>query len=244
MVASHAINTILPYFIVTVFGLSSSFSTGFCPSRWQRITSHATYADSIFGNRFTKRLKKIRGIGNGLDNIDDGETGNDPRKGEEDLDSKALQKRIDQQTNQYYNLFEGNITANVDKSDKVSIILFSKDTDDEGVHTIEYPVGSGKNILLAFESFDECSNYAHMLKDMEFFDPQPSRVELLGLETYCDQLGVPVKIVPIGFHLTPPTSVVEELSKNPELGNEKNMLEELFTVEDVSADDDFSSAWE
>jgi len=53
-----------------------------------------------------------------------------------------------------------------------------------------------------------------------------------------------VKIVPIGFHLTPPTSVVEELSKNPELGNEKNMLEELFTVEDVSADDDFSSAWE
>jgi hypothetical protein len=56
--------------------------------------------------------------------------------------------------------------------DDVHIILFNPDTPNEGVHTIEYPKGSGKNIILAFESKKECVKFSNLLREQHFFDPK------------------------------------------------------------------------
>lgn len=56
----------------------------------------------------------------------------------------------------------------------VHIILFCPDTDYEGVHTIEFPPGSGNNVLLAFECEKECQNFAEILRSQDFFDPSVS----------------------------------------------------------------------
>lgn len=61
---------------------------------------------------------------------------------------------------------------------EVHIILFYPDTEDEGVHTVEFPPGSGNNVILGFESLDECRNFAEILKRQDFFDPQVRTVTL------------------------------------------------------------------
>ena len=58
------------------------------------------------------------------------------------------------------------------KPKDVFIILFQPDTDDEGVHTVEFPKGSRNNVILAFESMKECEVFADILKSQEFFEPQ------------------------------------------------------------------------
>ena len=60
------------------------------------------------------------------------------------------------------------------RPEDVHIILFCPDTDYEGVHTIEFPPGSGNNVLLAFECEKECKNFAEILRSQDFFDPSVS----------------------------------------------------------------------
>jgi len=57
------------------------------------------------------------------------------------------------------------------KPDEVHIILFNPDTEQEGVHTIEFPKGSGNNVILAFENAEACDMFSKMLKDQLFMDP-------------------------------------------------------------------------
>lgn len=68
---------------------------------------------------------------------------------------------------------------NVPRPIDVHIILFCPDTDNEGVHTIEFPKGSGNNVILAFESQTECNTFASALKEQNFFDPAVSTLFLL-----------------------------------------------------------------
>lgn len=60
------------------------------------------------------------------------------------------------------------------KPEDVHIILFNPDTDREGVHTIEFPKESGNNMILAFESREECEEFSASLKRQQFFDPTVS----------------------------------------------------------------------
>jgi hypothetical protein len=60
------------------------------------------------------------------------------------------------------------------KPTKAHIVLFNPGTDREGVHTIEFPKGSGNNLILAFESRIECEQFSDLLKDQNFFDPSVS----------------------------------------------------------------------
>ena len=60
------------------------------------------------------------------------------------------------------------------KPEDVHIILFNPDTDREGVHTIEFPKGSGSNMILAFESRKECEQFSMSLREQQFFDPTVS----------------------------------------------------------------------
>eukprot|EP00814_Leptocylindrus_danicus_P021716 CAMPEP_0116035414 /NCGR_PEP_ID=MMETSP0321-20121206/20354_1 /TAXON_ID=163516 /ORGANISM="Leptocylindrus danicus var. danicus, Strain B650" /LENGTH=283 /DNA_ID=CAMNT_0003512243 /DNA_START=195 /DNA_END=1046 /DNA_ORIENTATION=+ len=114
---------------------------------------------------------------------------------------------------------------------EVHIILFYPDTEDEGVHTVEFPPGSGNNVILGFESLDECRHFAEILKQQDFFDPQPEEMNLEALETYCKALEVKVQIVPEGTNLEPPESNVESLTHNPELRATKSSLDRLFEID-------------
>jgi hypothetical protein len=53
-------------------------------------------------------------------------------------------------------------------------------------------------------------------------------MELRSLEEYCAELGVLVKVVPRGMDLLPPTAVVDQLSHNPNLTEEKKELTRIF----------------
>jgi len=57
------------------------------------------------------------------------------------------------------------------KPDEVHIILFNPDTEQEGVHTIEFPKGSGNNVILAFENAQACDMFSKLLKDQLYMDP-------------------------------------------------------------------------
>ena len=58
------------------------------------------------------------------------------------------------------------------------MILFNVGTNREGAHTIEFPKGSGNNVLLAFENEVECEDFIEALKDQDFFDPVVSFLSL------------------------------------------------------------------
>lgn len=58
--------------------------------------------------------------------------------------------------------------------ESVHIILFHPDTPKQHIHTIEFPKGSGTNLILAFESGSDCVLFANMLRDLEFVDPSVS----------------------------------------------------------------------
>lgn len=111
----------------------------------------------------------------------------------EDSDMDILRKRIMRQETQYTMLLleqskynpEDDTDPDEDKlplPESVFIILFLPETPLQHVHTIEFPKGSGNNILLAFEDENECNAFADMLvKDMGFKDPCVS-------ETFCSML--------------------------------------------------------
>jgi len=116
------------------------------------------------------------------------------------------------------------------KPEDVFIILFNPDTEREGVHTIEFPKGSGNNMILAFESKQECGKFSQSLKEQDFFDPVTQEMKLEFLEDYCEQLGVDVQVVPEGLKLKPPTDTVLNLGLNPNLELEMKMLDLLFQI--------------
>lgn len=116
----------------------------------------------------------------------------------------------------------------------VHVILFNPNTEREGVHTLEFPKGSGNNIILAFACKQECQHFSQSLRDQNFFDPIPQEVQLEPLEQYCEQIGVNVQVVPKGARIKPPKDTVLNLGLNPNLHEEMRMLDYLFHL---SSDD-------
>lgn len=102
--------------------------------------------------------------------------------GEEYFDMHELRQRINKETSMpYTDLFKTTEWDHRAKPAEVNIIFFKPDTDEEGVHTIEYPKGSGNNVILAFESMGECGRFATMLKKQNFYDPSVSQVLCVAL---------------------------------------------------------------
>ena len=64
------------------------------------------------------------------------------------------------------------------RPDKVHVVVFQPGTINQGAHTIEYPKGSGINVLLAFESIDSCRKFAASLAEQNFVDPTVRRISL------------------------------------------------------------------
>lgn len=114
------------------------------------------------------------------------------------------------------------------KTEDVFIIFICPDTDEEGVHAIEYPKDSGNNFILAFQCEDECEEFALDLRDQDFFDATPDKMNLKELVSFSKHLGLEVQIVPEGSCIVPPKAVKETLSHNPYLKKTRNKLDKLF----------------
>lgn len=54
---------------------------------------------------------------------------------------------------------------------KVHVVVFQAG---QNAHTIEYPKGSGNNVVLAFESIEACRKFAALLAQQNFVDPKVS----------------------------------------------------------------------
>jgi hypothetical protein len=159
------------------------------------------------------------------------------------FDMEELRQRIQiQQEQNYHPLFDGRDKKEHPQSPSpppqtVTIILFHPGTEQQGVHTIEYPKGSGTNMILAFESKLACRKFADSLKEQNFFDPTVSEeFELDDLNAMCEMLGILVQVVPEGVEITPPLQNVKHLGHNPQLRNDKNYLDDIFEITDESSD--------
>ena len=85
-----------------------------------------------------------------------------------------------------------------EKPEVVYIIMYNPGTQQEGVHTTEYPKESGNEVLLAFEALEECVSFTNLLKDDKNFplEPVPTPSPLSQMEQACQQMGLAIKVVP------------------------------------------------
>ena len=164
------------------------------------------------------------------------------------FDMSQLQSRIEQQQNRYHDFI---LSANEmeHRPENVHIIVFNPETDEQGVHTIEFPQESGLNIILAFESQDDCETFATMLKDegsRHFQNAVSAEAPLEELEDFCESTDMQVKVVPRGKDLRPPSDNVDELSFDPTLamnhGKARGELEEENDDGDDAAQ--FMESWQ
>ena len=156
----------------------------------------------------------------------------------ETLDMKELKQRINELTNPYHELFAADHWSLEERPEDVYIILFKPDTEEQGLHSIEYPKGSGSNFVLAFQSKEACDKFAATLKAQKFDFMAPKCFDLESLESLCDTLGVFVQVVPEGMEILPPTQNVQNLGQhNPHLKEEKSHLDYLFDMFEMEVDE-------
>ena len=102
---------------------------------------------------------------------EDDNKNNNESDGMDERSLNELSNRLAQQ-DPYERLFATNEWEIRPKPTEGHVIVFKQDTPDEGVHSIEYPLGSGQNSILAFESEPDCLQFSEALREMEFFEPQ------------------------------------------------------------------------
>jgi Protein of unknown function (DUF3110) len=80
----------------------------------------------------------------------------------------------------------------------VYTLVYNPYTDEEGVHTTEFPAGSGQQAMLVFESVEECANFAYQLGAEPSVpgQPVPTPTPLAQIEMACQQMGWALKVVP------------------------------------------------
>jgi Protein of unknown function (DUF3110) len=90
------------------------------------------------------------------------------------------------------------------KPEVVYVIMYNAGTEQEGVHTINSPRGADTDLLLAFESLEDCIQLANAIKQgasaqgSTFVvpgDPIPTPSPWMQMEGACQQMGLPVKVV-------------------------------------------------
>lgn len=79
----------------------------------------------------------------------------------------------------------------------VYIIMYNPSTPMEGIHTYH----EQDDILLAFESIDDCVNLAQLIRDdgryvQEYGEPIPTPLSVGQIQTACNQMGLRLAIVP------------------------------------------------
>ena len=100
-----------------------------------------------------------------------------------------LKKRISETSNPYYAdnvLFANNNNEEkkqtLDLPDDCFIVVVRPGTAEQGVHTIEYPPGSGSNVVLAFERKASAMKFAHLLAGQLELFPDP----MVSNSSFCE----------------------------------------------------------
>eukprot|EP00980_Cylindrotheca_fusiformis_P002280 scaffold530_cov107-Cylindrotheca_fusiformis.AAC.4 len=80
----------------------------------------------------------------------------------------------------------------------VYVIMYNPGTDQEGIHTMEFPRGEETDLLLAFESIEDCVNFSNKLRQDPNWhqEPIPTPTPFDQVEVACQQMSLPIKIVP------------------------------------------------
>jgi hypothetical protein len=90
------------------------------------------------------------------------------------------------------------------RPDVVYIVLFNPQTPMEAIHTVKFPRGASfdeatSDLLLAFESFDDCVGFARTLREdpaVTAGEPVPTPSSLRQIEQACEGMRLPMKVVP------------------------------------------------
>jgi Protein of unknown function (DUF3110) len=104
------------------------------------------------------------------------------------------QASIDELEAQYIQLADAQHSA----PEMVFILVYKPYTDEEGVHTTEYPKGSGQQAMLVFESIDDCRYLSSVLAVEPTVPgtPVPTPAPLAQMEQACQQMGWAIKVIP------------------------------------------------
>jgi len=89
--------------------------------------------------------------------------------------------------------------ASGNRPDVVHIIMYNPSTPQEGIHTVQYPRGSENELLLAFESLDDCVTFARTIRDdgtVMDGEPVPTPTSMVQIERACQGMGLAMAIVP------------------------------------------------
>jgi hypothetical protein len=81
----------------------------------------------------------------------------------------------------------------------VYILMYNPGTDQEGVHTTEFPKdGSGSEVILGFEELGDCIQFANALKTNPNFplEPIPTPVPLEQMQPAMENIGLSIMVVP------------------------------------------------
>ncbi|KAG7373842.1 DUF3110 domain containing protein [Nitzschia inconspicua] len=124
--------------------------------------------------------------------------------------------------------------------ERVHIVVFPSQN---GAHSVEFPKGSGNNVIMAFASEQACRKFAVLLKKQNFFDPSPQQFYLDDLLSLSESLGVFVQIIPEGIDLIPPTQNVKSFGLSSELKDTKQYLSYLFDKDWADDDDEEEPAF-
>ncbi|KAL3934936.1 MAG: hypothetical protein SGARI_003172 [Bacillariaceae sp.] len=90
-------------------------------------------------------------------------------------------------------------STNSAQPDIVYLLMYNPGTDQEGVHTTEYPKdGSGAEVILGFEDLQNCIQFVTALKENPSFplEPIPTPVPLPQMQASVESMGMSIMVVP------------------------------------------------
>jgi hypothetical protein len=81
----------------------------------------------------------------------------------------------------------------------VYILMYNPGTEEEGVHTTEYPkIGSGSEVILGFQELGDCVQFATALKVNPDFplEPVPTPAPFQQMQASVEMMGLSIMVVP------------------------------------------------
>jgi hypothetical protein len=128
------------------------------------------------------------------------------------------EQRLDAETNPYAYLFPQDTFSSASSSssqyendntrpETVHCIFFQPGTAEQGMHTVEQPAGSGNNMVLAFESKEACDNFASRLRDLQFFDIDPTVRCIVASSYVCVSFLINERHASHSFFVSPYTAL-------------------------------------
>mmetsp|Transcript_34751 Transcript_34751/g.84259 ORF Transcript_34751/g.84259 Transcript_34751/m.84259 type:complete len:163 (-) Transcript_34751:267-755(-) len=111
------------------------------------------------------------------------------------------QNPIQEQEDNYLQLamqYEEALSSPMRRPEVVYVIMYNPGTEQEGIHTMEFPRGSETDLLLAFESIEDCVGFSNSLRQDPNWqqEPVPTPTPLDQVEVACQQMGLPIQVVP------------------------------------------------